>query len=645
MRDMDRKRRRYSSVLVYAIMASFCLQFFAGIGTVLAESGDYDLTLQFTNLADPGNDHYEGWLIVDGSPVSTGKFTVDANGNILDLEGEAIEKFSLNVDINQATDFVLSLEPEGDTDSVPADIKPLAGSLNAEKDSATLSHNVGVDLSSASGEFILATPTNDEESVDYNIDLEFTNLANLTSGHYEGWLIISGAPVSTGKFKFSSSGEITDLSYQVITDPFLIANLDIVNVTDFVLSIEAEGDTDSIPGDVKPMAGACNPVTKGGTLSHNIGVDLSSVSGEYILATPTDNPASDELSGVWFLNQTGPVAGLTIPDLSGTDWIYEGWAVMGSTPVTTGRFNKSDEVDDFDGYSETTNPAPPFPGEDFLLNAPPGLTFPTDLSGETIVISIEPRVDSDPAPFQFKPLIGSVPVSASDHVEYQMLDNTGSLPTGAFWLTKAPSNESSGIWFLNRSTGSPVPGLDLPDLTGTDWTYEGWVVIDGTPVTTGTFDEVDSADDFDGYSSTGSAPPFPGEDFLTNAPAGLTFPTDLAGATAVISIEPRVDNDPAPFQFKPLVGEIPSGATDHVEYSMDNMVSTMPTGSVSISPGEEEEDDLMTAYLMLAGIIVIILAILVSVLLKRGRGEKELELEETESETEMEEAETEEEET
>jgi hypothetical protein len=634
--SMSKKGKRFSSGLVYAIVVSFCFQLFAGVGTVSAEQGDFELTLQFTNLADPGNDHYEGWLIVGGSPVSTGKFTVDAGGNILDLEGNAIEKFTVkDIDIDDATDFVLSLEPQGDTDSLPADIKPLAGSLNAAKDSATITHNVGVDLSSVTGEFILATPTDDAEADDYHLDLGFTSLAELSTGHYEGWLIVSGAPVSTGKFKMSAGGDILDMSDQIMTDPFLVADLDIANVTDFVLSIEADGDTDAIPGDVKPMAGTYDSVQMGGTLSHNIGVDLSSISGEYILATPTDDPAGNELSGVWFLNTTGPAAGLTIPDLTGTDWIYEGWAVIGGTPVTTGRFNVSNEADDFEGYSETVNPGPPFPGEDFLLNAPTGLTFPTDLSDQTMVISIEPRVDSDPGPFQFKPLVGTVPSSAIDHTEYQMTDNTATLPTGTFDLMKAPSNENSGIWFLNRS-GTPVAGLDLPDLTGTDWTYEGWVVISGTPVTTGTFDAVDMADEFDDYSASGSAPPFPGEDFLTNAPSGLTFPTDLAGATAVISIEPRVDNDPGPFQFKPLVGDIPAAATDHIEYPMESNVNTLATGTVSISEVEPAEEDMTMTYLLLAIVIIIVVVILVGVLLYRKRG-KEVESLKGELGTEVEE--------
>ena len=55
-----------------------------------AESSTVDLTLSFTNLANPGDDHYEGWLIVDGEAIGTGKFTLDSAGKLVDLEGKAI---------------------------------------------------------------------------------------------------------------------------------------------------------------------------------------------------------------------------------------------------------------------------------------------------------------------------------------------------------------------------------------------------------------------------------------------------------------------------------------------------------------------------------------------------------------------------
>ncbi|NIP37133.1 MAG: hypothetical protein GWN18_19335, partial [Thermoplasmata archaeon] len=76
----------------------------------------------------------------------------------------------------------------------------------------------------------------------------------------------------------------------------------------------------------------------GGDIAHNIGMDLSTATGEYILATPSNGADTDELSGIWYLNRsTGtPVAGLDLPDLTGTDWIYEGWVVVDGVPVTSG---------------------------------------------------------------------------------------------------------------------------------------------------------------------------------------------------------------------------------------------------------------------------------------------------------------------
>ena len=45
------------------------------------------------------------------------------------------------------------------------------------------------------------------------VDLEFDGLELLENGfHYEGWAIIDGAPLATGKFNVSQAGDIVDLS-------------------------------------------------------------------------------------------------------------------------------------------------------------------------------------------------------------------------------------------------------------------------------------------------------------------------------------------------------------------------------------------------------------------------------------------------
>ena len=80
-----------------------------------------DLTLSFSNLSESASDEvYEGWIIVDGSPVSTGTFTVDANGSL--SQNTFVVDIAM---VEAATDFVLSIEPVPDNDPAPSNIKIL----------------------------------------------------------------------------------------------------------------------------------------------------------------------------------------------------------------------------------------------------------------------------------------------------------------------------------------------------------------------------------------------------------------------------------------------------------------------------------------------------------------------------------------
>jgi hypothetical protein len=253
---------------------------------------------------------------------------------------------------------------------------------------------------------------------------------------------------------------------------------------------------------------------------------------------------------------------------------YEGWAIIGGSPVSTGKFNIGAT-----GAIVDVNGNPIASGE-----------FDTgqDLStASAIVLTIEPDGDTDTNPADTHVMAGGVAnLSASLSIgDAAALGDDFSSASGTYILATptdgADTNENSGIWFLDLSTGSPAEGLVLPDLP-VGWAYEGWVVIEGTPVTTGKFTDVAAEDESDPYSSTMPGPPFPGEDFLVNAPAGLTFPTDIAGGTAVISVEPDPDDDVAPYTLKPLVGSIPTDATDHVNYDMSNNSAAYPTGNATI---------------------------------------------------------------
>lgn len=249
----------------------------------------------------------------------------------------------------------------------------------------------------------------------------------------------------------------------------------------------------------------------------------------------------------------------------GSDYVYEGWLIVDGAPITTGRFSVNDE------------------GELSQQNF--SIDFDNLQMATTFVLTIEPVVGDVPAPSAVHILAGDF-VGENSQLTIShgaALGNNFTNSSGNYILATptngANNNENSGIWFLDLSSGAPAVGLNLPTLPD-GWKYEGWAVIDGRPVTTGTFTMVDSADDFDGFSGDMSGPPFPGEDFLQSAPTGLTFPTDIAGGKAVISIEPSPDNSPAPFLLKPLVGDIPVDAMDHTTYAIEQNLS-FPTGTAT----------------------------------------------------------------
>lgn len=263
---------------------------------------------------------------------------------------------------------------------------------------------------------MLATSCSNDDDNSSNMTDLVLNLSGLEAlGDdfvYEGWIIVNGSPVSTGTF-----------SSVTFPQSFTVNAEQLDNASTFVLSIEPAVDPDPAPAATKILAGDFSG-NSANISSNGIVGDFSTASGNYILATPTDSDNMNEESGVWFLdNSSGSaVDGLSLPNLP-DGWKYEGWAVIGGTPVSTGTFT---DVSDFDDNATTSifkgddGDGPAYPGEDFLQNAPSGLTFPTNLRGTTIVISVEPSPDNSLAPFTLKPLAHMVPVAAMTHTTITM---------------------------------------------------------------------------------------------------------------------------------------------------------------------------------------------------------------------------------
>lgn len=255
------------------------------------------------------------------------------------------------------------------------------------------------------------------------LSVDFAGLENLGEGYaYEGWVIVDGAPISTGVFTVDNNGSLSATS-------FVVTNLS--EATTFVLTIEPSPDNDPTPSAVHLVAGDFSGNIANLDIGHEaaIGNDFEASKGTFILATPTDTDDTNEQSGVWFLdNSSGDaIAGLDLPVLP-EGWVYEGWGVIDGTPITTGKFTSVTGSDDSAPYSGP-NSGPPFPGEDFLINSPEGIDFPNNIAAA--VISIEPVPDNSDAPFLLKPLIGEIGSNAEVHTPLSMGNNAvASSPQG-----------------------------------------------------------------------------------------------------------------------------------------------------------------------------------------------------------------------
>jgi hypothetical protein len=247
--------------------------------------------------------------------------------------------------------------------------------------------------------------------------LNLTNLAPLDEsgeGHYEGWAIVAGSPVSTGKFNINEMGEPIGLGGGPVIDEF-DAGQDITTATDIKISIEPPGDMDAIPSGLIIVDGVVSMKKAQLAVSVPHAPALESSTGAFVLATPSDDFENTENpeQGIWFLTMPGPTPGfMALPDI-GPDWVYEGWVVDtsggGPMPYSTGTFSFASQMDS--DAAGCNGGGPPFPGEDFVpFHCGPELTLN---SGDFLaVLTIEPVPDTSPGPFQLKPMAGSIPPDA-----------------------------------------------------------------------------------------------------------------------------------------------------------------------------------------------------------------------------------------
>lgn len=243
---------------------------------------------------------------------------------------------------------------------------------------------------------------NDDNTV--SMRLSSTNLEALGDDFdYEGWIIVDGSAVSTGKFDIVD-GATVPASFDLDLTQANAAST-------FVLTIEPEENDPAGPADTHILAG---PITDGvaNIVTDHPGAfssDFTESAGSFIVATPTNGNATPT-QGIWYLNPpvapAGPTAGLSLPTLP-AGWKYEGWIVGEDGPISTGTFTDVAAADS-DGAGPAAGPdgSPPFPGQDFIDPA-------LDIVGLTSVISVEPSPDNSVAPFSMKPLATEIAASGN----------------------------------------------------------------------------------------------------------------------------------------------------------------------------------------------------------------------------------------
>lgn len=261
-----------------------------------------------------------------------------------------------------------------------------------------------------------------------DLDLNVSGLRSLGADHmYSAWIIVDGQPVRAGNFTANNDGDLSETEFDVNDDQLNQA-------TGFLITIEQKGSTNDTPSETHILAGDFIQNTAALTLSHSnaLGIDLATAQGKFLLATPTDGVNTNERSGVWFHNPGGTAAALTLPNLP-AGWMYEGWALIDGKAVSTGKFRSATGADQSNQYSGA-QVAPPFPGEDFLTDAPAGLTFPTDLSGQEIVVTIEPtteEIDDEDDPFFLRVLQADVAATPTTGTQYSLTNQvSATAPTG-----------------------------------------------------------------------------------------------------------------------------------------------------------------------------------------------------------------------
>ena len=109
---------------------------------------NHDLELNISGLEDLGpNARYEGWVIIDGSPVSTGTFTVNSSGQ---MSQTVFTVPGNDGKLKDAVAFIITIEPYPDNSPAPSDQHLMAGNFTETTANLSIGHPAALNTMFAS---------------------------------------------------------------------------------------------------------------------------------------------------------------------------------------------------------------------------------------------------------------------------------------------------------------------------------------------------------------------------------------------------------------------------------------------------------------------------------------------------------------
>ena len=166
-------------------------------GAVGATGSASSVRLTVKNLPALKGATYELWVIEGKQKLSGGKFNVAANGKVAG-------RLSSSIDPAGADMLAVTIEPKGDRNKVPSGTVILAGKPSST--GARLSFPIN--LSRIAGTYLLATPTDDDDSNETAGIWFLTpamkaslNVPTAPAGWaWEGWGVTQETPLTSGRF-------------------------------------------------------------------------------------------------------------------------------------------------------------------------------------------------------------------------------------------------------------------------------------------------------------------------------------------------------------------------------------------------------------------------------------------------------------